>query len=174
MRAIYTRCPAGWRVFWSTSCYEPAFYSTVIDDWGTATTARSELREKAQCSCDLGHHAPNVNIEMIVARPDPVRQARRFHFNDQQVRRRRPGRRLDQPFQLFLVFNELVDAELARVPGFTRGIHARSVAQRHQPIESLVLSVVEVLRAYVHAHSWTRGACVGAGSVRRHRERCRC
>jgi hypothetical protein len=48
--------------------YEPAFYSTVISDWGSSILAAQELGPKARCLVDLGHHAPNVNIEQIVAR----------------------------------------------------------------------------------------------------------
>jgi hypothetical protein len=48
--------------------YEPAFYSTVINDWGTSYVCAKELGPKCFCLVDLGHHAPNVNIEMIVAR----------------------------------------------------------------------------------------------------------
>ena len=32
------------------------------------TTAARELGDKGECLIDLGHHAPNVNIEKIVAR----------------------------------------------------------------------------------------------------------
>ena len=48
--------------------FEPAFYSTVISDWGSSILAAQELGPKAKCLVDLGHHAPNVNIEQIVAR----------------------------------------------------------------------------------------------------------
>ena len=33
--------PAGWRLFLEHKLFEPAFYSTVLNDWGTATTARA-------------------------------------------------------------------------------------------------------------------------------------
>ena len=68
MREIYAALPGDWRVFLEHKLYEPAFYSTVISDWGTSFAAAQELGPKAQCLVDLGHHAPNVNIEQIVAR----------------------------------------------------------------------------------------------------------
>ena len=62
--------------------YEPAFYSTVIQDWGTNYLAVTSLGERAYCLVDLGHHAPNVNIEMIVARLIQFGRLGGFHFND--------------------------------------------------------------------------------------------
>ena len=119
MRAIYDALPDGWRVFLEHKLYEPAFYSTVIDDWGTSYYCAQQLGEKAQCLVDLGHHAPNVNIEMIVARLIQAGKLAGFHFNDSKYGDDDLDAGSIRPFQLFLVFNELVDAELARVPGFT-------------------------------------------------------
>ncbi|HZY68550.1 MAG TPA: sugar isomerase, partial [Devosia sp.] len=68
MREIYAALPADWKLFTEHKMYEPAFYSTVVQDWGTNYMIATELGEKAMCLVDLGHHAPNVNIEMIVAR----------------------------------------------------------------------------------------------------------
>lgn len=62
--------------------YEPAFYATVIQDWGTSLLAAQTLGPKARCLVDLGHHAPNVNIEMIVARLVHAGRLGGFHFND--------------------------------------------------------------------------------------------
>jgi L-rhamnose catabolism isomerase len=68
MREVYKALPEDWRVFTEHKMYEPAFYSTVVQDWGTNYLIAQELGPKAFCLVDLGHHAPNVNIEMIVAR----------------------------------------------------------------------------------------------------------
>ena len=97
MARIYAALPADWRIFIEHKLYEPAFYSTVISDWGTTLLCAQPLGDKAQCLVDLGHHAPNVNIEQIVARLARFGKLGGFHFNDSQVRRRRPRRRLDQP-----------------------------------------------------------------------------
>ncbi len=35
MRAIYAQLPGDWRLFTEHKMYEPAFYSTVVQDWGT-------------------------------------------------------------------------------------------------------------------------------------------
>ena len=41
---IYARLPANWRVFLEHKLCEPAFYSTVISDWGTSLMAAREPR----------------------------------------------------------------------------------------------------------------------------------
>ncbi|WP_158814414.1 TIM barrel protein, partial [Methylocapsa sp. S129] len=82
MREVYAALPGDWRVFLEHKLYEPAFYSTVISDWGTSFAAAQELGPKAQCLVDLGHHAPNVNIEQIVARLVRFKKLGGFHFND--------------------------------------------------------------------------------------------
>ena len=74
--------PKDWRLFSEHKIYEPAFYSTVVQDWGTNYMIATELGEKAYCLVDLGHHAPNVNIEMIVARLIQFGKLGGFHFND--------------------------------------------------------------------------------------------
>ena len=162
MRAIYDALPDGWRVFLEHKLYEPAFYSTVIDDWGTSYYCAQQLGEKAQCLVDLGHHAPNVNIEMIVARLIQAGKLAGFHFNDSKYGDDDLDAGSIRPFQLFLVFNELVDAELARVPGFTPAYMLDQSHNVTDPIESLALSVVEVLRAYVQAHLVDREALASA------------
>ena len=124
--------PPDWRLFIEHKLYEPAFYSTVINDWGISYYCARELGERAFSLVDLGHHAPNVNIEMIVARLIQFGKLGGFHFNDSKYGDDDLDAGSIKPFQLFLVFNELVDAG-ARGRGRLRpGLHARPVAQRHR------------------------------------------
>jgi L-rhamnose isomerase / sugar isomerase len=81
-RAIYAALPEDWRMFIEHKLYEPAFYSTVVSDWGTSILIAKELGPQAKCLVDLGHHAPNVNIEQIVARLHAFDKLGGFHFND--------------------------------------------------------------------------------------------
>src|SRR3546814_12233959 len=97
---------------------EPAFYSTVIADWGSSILAAQELGPKAQCLVDLGHHAPNVNIEQIVARLHRFGKLGGFHFNDSKYGDDDLDSGSINPHQLFLVFNELVEAERNPPPAF--------------------------------------------------------
>src|SRR5437870_8839136 len=81
MHVIYKALPDNWHVFLEHKLYEPAFYSTVINDWGTSYYCARELGPTALCLVDLGHHAPNVNIEMSVARLLQLGKLARLHSN---------------------------------------------------------------------------------------------
>jgi L-rhamnose isomerase/sugar isomerase len=151
MRAIYKALPDGWRVFIEHKLYEPAFYSTVIQDWGSSYLAATALGPKAFCLVDLGHHAPNVNIEMIVARLIQFGKLAGFHFNDSKYGDDDLDAGSINPYQLFLVFNELVAAAERKAKGFNP---AYMIDQSHNvtdPIESLIASAGEILRAYAQA-----------------------
>ena len=158
MREIYAALPADWRVFMEHKLYEPAFYSTVINDWGTSYCCARELGPKAFCLVDLGHHAPNVNIEMIVARLIQLGRLAGFHFNDSKYGDDDLDAGSVKPFQLFLIFNELVDAELGAVAGFDPAYMLDQSHNVTDPAESLMTSAGELLRAYVQAHLVDRGA----------------
>ena len=148
MRDIYAALPDDWKLFTEHKMYEPAFYSTVVQDWGTNYLIASELGDKAFCLVDLGHHAPNVNIEMIVARLIQFGKLGGFHFNDSKYGDDDLDAGSIDPFRLFLVFNELVDAELRHAKGFAP---AHMLDQSHNvtdPIESLMRSANEIRRAY--------------------------
>ncbi|HEX4301958.1 MAG TPA: L-rhamnose catabolism isomerase [Rhizomicrobium sp.] len=151
MQDIYAALPADWKLYTEHKMYEPAFYSTVVQDWGTNYLIASELGEKAYCLVDLGHHAPNVNIEMIVARLIQFGKLGGFHFNDSKYGDDDLDAGSIDPFRLFLVFNELVDAELRHAKGFAP---AHMLDQSHNvtdPIESLMRSANEIRRAYAMA-----------------------
>jgi L-rhamnose isomerase/sugar isomerase len=158
MRAVYAALPDDWRVFMEHKLYEPAFYSTVINDWGVSYHCARELGPKAFCLVDLGHHAPNVNIEMIVARLIQFGKLAGFHFNDSKYGDDDLDAGSIKPFQLFLIFNELVAAELEGVKGFRPAYMLDQSHNVTDPAESLMASAVELLRAYVQAHLVDRDA----------------
>src|SRR5437868_491230 len=151
MREIYAALPADWRVFLEHKLYEPAFYSSVISDWGTSFAAAQELGDKAECLVDLGHHAPNVNIEQIVARLHRFGKLGGFHFNDSKYGDDDLDTGSINPHQLFLVFNELVEAELHPRSGFNP---AYMIDQSHNvtdPIESMISSAEAIGAAFAKA-----------------------
>jgi L-rhamnose isomerase / sugar isomerase len=156
MREIYAALPEDWRIFIEHKMFEPAFYSTVISDWGTNFLAAKELGEKALCLVDLGHHAPNVNIEQIVSRLIQFQKLGGFHFNDSKYGDDDLDTGSIKPFQLFLIFNELVDAELSGVPNFKPAYMLDQSHNVTDPIESLMTSAIEVSRAYIQALSVDR------------------
>jgi L-rhamnose isomerase / sugar isomerase len=162
MHVIYKALPDNWRVFLEHKLYEPAFYSTVVNDWGTSYYCARELGPKALCLVDLGHHAPNVNIEMIVARLIQLGKLAGFHFNDSKYGDDDLDAGSIKPFQLFLIFNELVDAELCSVPYFDPAYMLDQSHNVTDAIESLMMSAVELARAYVQAHLIDRQALTEA------------
>jgi L-rhamnose isomerase / sugar isomerase len=158
---IVKALPKDWRIYSEHKMYEPAFYSTVVQDWGTNLMIAQELGPQAFCLVDLGHHAPNVNIEMIVARLIHAGKLGGFHFNDSKYGDDDLDTGTIDPFRLFLVFNELVDAEVRKVKGFKP---AHMLDQSHNvtdPIESLMRSANEVRRAYAQALLVDRKALAG-------------
>ncbi len=162
MRTIYDALPDDWRIFIEHKFYEPAFYSTVINDWGTSYYCARELGPKAACLVDLGHHAPNVNIEMIVARLIQFGKLGGFHFNDSKYGDDDLDAGSIKPFQLFLIFNELIDAEQSNVPGLDPAYMLDQSHNVTDPIESLSMSAIEVTRAYIQAQLVDRVALAEA------------
>lgn len=161
MKEVVKGLPTDWRLFTEHKMYEPAFYSTVVQDWGTNYLIAQELGPQAFCLVDLGHHAPNVNIEMIVARLIQFKKLGGFHFNDSKYGDDDLDTGSVDPYRLFLVFNELVDAEQRGAQGFNP---AHMLDQSHNltdPIESLMQSAMEVQRAYAQALLVDRKALAG-------------
>jgi len=151
MRAIYAALPDDWNVFIEHKLFEPAFYATTIADWGTSFACATALGPKAKCLVDLGHHAPNTNIEMIVARLAQFGKLGGFHFNDSKYGDDDLDSGSINPFQLFLVFNELADAAQRDGAAFQPAYMLDQSHNVTDPIESLMNSAVEVQRAYVQA-----------------------
>lgn len=148
---IYDALPEDWRMFLEHKICEPAFYSTVIQDWGSSYLAASTLGTKAQCLVDLGHHAPNVNIELIVARLIAAGKLAGFHFNDSKYGDDDLDAGSVAPYRLFLVFNELVAAAHENVKDFNPAYMLDQSHNVTDPIESLMSSAAQVQRSYAQA-----------------------
>ncbi len=117
--------------------FEPTFYSTDLPDWGTAYAWALKLGDKAQVLVDLGHHAQGVNIEQIVAFLLDEGRLGGFHFNNRKYADDDLIVGSVNPYELFLIYNELVDAELsgddvASSNGQERRLHDRSVPQHRR------------------------------------------
>ena len=147
MKKIYAYLPKDWAVLLEHKPYEPAFYSTVISDWGTSYVCAKELGDQAMCLVDLGHHLPNTNIEMIVSRLIDVNKLGGFHFNDSKFGDDDLDAGSINPYELFLIFNELTAASQNNK---IKNI-AYMIDQSHNvtdPIESLILSANEIVNSY--------------------------
>jgi len=159
---IYAALPDDWRMLLEHKMFEPAFYSTVISDWGSSILAAQELGPKANCLVDLGHHAPNVNIEQIVARLHRFGKLGGFHFNDSKYGDDDLDSGSINPHQLFLVFNELAEAEQNPRDGFNP---CYMIDQSHNvtdPIESMLSSAEAIAQCYAKASIVDRTALHGA------------
>lgn len=151
VKTIYAAVPDDFSLFLEHKMYEPAFYATVIQDWGSSLLAAQEVGERCLCLVDLGHHAPNVNIEMIVARLIHARKLAGFHFNDSKYGDDDLDAGVIAPYRLFLVFHELVSAQLRQAAGFHPAYMLDQSHNVTDPLESLVTSAIAVQRAYTQA-----------------------
>ena len=148
---VYAALPGDWRMLLEHKMFEPAFYSTVISDWGSSILAAQELGPKAKCLVDLGHHAPNVNIEQIVARLHRFGKLGGFHFNDSKYGDDDLDSGSINPHQLFLVFNELVEAELNPRDGFNPSYMIDQSHNVTDPIESMLSSAEAITQCFAKA-----------------------
>ena len=105
---IYEDMPTDWKMFIEYKPYEPYFYSTVIQDWGTSLMLANGCGERAYTLVDLGHHLPNTNIEQIVSILMLKGKLGGFHFNDSKYGDDDITVGSIKPYALFLIFNELV------------------------------------------------------------------
>ncbi|RKN78653.1 sugar isomerase [Ulvibacterium marinum] len=108
LKDIYGELPDDWKLFIEYKPYEPNFYSTVIQDWGTSFMLANECGDKAYTLVDLGHHLPNTNIEQIVSTLMLKGKLGGFHFNDSKYGDDDLTVGSIKPYALFLIFNELV------------------------------------------------------------------
>jgi L-rhamnose isomerase / sugar isomerase len=109
LRRIHNALPENWLLFTEHKPYEPAFYSTVVSDWGSSLLLADAAGPKARCLVDLGHHLPNTNIEQIVSRLAMTGRLGGFHFNDSKYGDDDLTVGSVRPFELFLVVLELLE-----------------------------------------------------------------
>jgi L-rhamnose isomerase/sugar isomerase len=153
---VYALLPRDWRLFTEHKPFEPAFYSTVIQDWGTSLMIAQALGPQAFCLVDLGLHLANCNLEMVVARLIAANRLGGFHFNDSKYADDDLSAGSIKPYQLFLVFHELVDAEGDPAvkqyrPRYQPNLMIDQSHNLKDPLEDLMLSAVEVHRAQTKA-----------------------
>jgi L-rhamnose isomerase/sugar isomerase len=152
LEEIYAALPDDWEVLIEYKPYEPNFYSTVIPDWGTSFLLANKLGEKAQTLVDLGHHLPNTNIEQIVATLLMEGKLGGFHFNDSKYGDDDLTAGSVKPFQLFLIFNELIGGT-ADNNDLKHNISWMIDASHNvkDPLEDLMQSVEAIKQSYAKA-----------------------
>ncbi|MEP0367399.1 MAG: TIM barrel protein [Cyclobacteriaceae bacterium] len=152
LQEIYAHIPEDWKLLVEYKPYEPNFYSTVIMDWGTSLMLAEGCGERAHTLVDLGHHLPNTNIEQIVSTLLTKGRLGGFHFNDSKYGDDDLTCGSIKPYQLFLIFNELVygmEANEAGNPPLSWMIDASHNVK--DPIEDLMQSLEAISIAYAQA-----------------------
>ena len=109
LKQIHDALPPGWLLFTEHKPYEPAFYSTVVSDWGSSLLLAQAAGPQARCLVDLGHHLPNTNVEQVVSRLAMTGRLGGFHFNDSKYGDDDLTVGSIRPFELFLIMLELLE-----------------------------------------------------------------
>ena len=153
LKEVYNALPSDWKMFVEYKAYEPNFYSTTVGDWGQSLLYANKLGEKAFTLVDLGHHLPNANIEQIVALLLMEGKLGGFHFNDSKFGDDDLTVGSIKPYQLFLIFNELIEGMDARKMDHANDLGWMIDASHNvkDPLEDLLQSVEAIQIAYAQA-----------------------
>lgn len=153
LQEIYKALPEDWKIFVEYKAFEPNFYSTTVGDWGQSYLYASKLGPKAYTLVDLGHHLPNANIEQIVALLLMEGKLGGFHFNDSKYGDDDLTTGSIKPYQLFLIFNELVEGMDAKGMNHNTDLGWMIDASHNvkDPLEDLLQSVEAIMIAYAQA-----------------------
>ncbi len=152
LQEIYDQTPKDWKLLLEYKPFEPNFYSMVVPDWGTSFAMVSQLGEHAYTLVDLGHHLPNTNIEQVVSTLVTFGKLGGFHFNDSKFSDDDLTVGSVKPFQLFLIFSELVfgmNNNISGNPAISWMIDASHNVK--DPLEDLLQSVEAIKIAYAQA-----------------------
>lgn len=153
LREVYAKLPSDWRMFVEYKAFEPNFYSMTVGDWGQSLLYAQKLGTQAFALVDLGHHLPNANIEQIVSLLLMEGKLGGFHFNDSKYGDDDLTVGSIRPYQLFLIFNELIDGMDQRRMDHTTDL-AWMIDASHNvkdPLEDLLQSVEAIKIAYAQA-----------------------
>ncbi len=151
---VYESLSADMRLLIEYKFFEPSFYHTDVFDWGSAFWLSKKLGDKAQVLVDLGHHPPGANIEQIVAFLLDEKKLGGFHFNDKKYADDDLVVGSIKPYELFLIYNELVGAAVDATTASTAENVAYMIDQSHNiknKIEAMIQSVINIQIAYAQA-----------------------
>ncbi|NCI46861.1 TIM barrel protein [Sediminibacterium soli] len=153
LQQIYAALPSDWKMFVEYKAFEPNFYSMTVGDWGQSLLYANKLGDKAYTLVDLGHHLPNANIQQIVALLLSEDKLGGFHFNDSKYGDDDLTVGSIDPYQLFLIFCELVEGMDAKGMDHASGLGWMIDASHNvkDPLEDLLQSVEAIQLAYAQA-----------------------
>jgi L-rhamnose isomerase / sugar isomerase len=167
LEQIYAKLPSDWKLFIEYKAFEPNFYSMTVGDWGQSLLYANKLGPKAFTLVDLGHHLPNANIEQIVSLLLMEGKLGGFHFNDSKYGDDDLTVGSIRPYQLFLIFNELIEGIDSRGMNHASDLGWMIDASHNvkDPLEDLLQSVEAIQIAYAQALLVNRKALGDAQSV---------
>jgi L-rhamnose isomerase / sugar isomerase len=153
LQQIYAALPDNWKMFVEYKAFEPNFYSMTVGDWGQSYLYASKLGEKAYTLVDLGHHLPNANIEQIVSLLLMEGKLGGFHFNDSKYGDDDLTVGSINPYQLFLIFNELIEGMDVKGMNHATDLGWMIDASHNvkDPLEDLLQSVEAIQLSYAQA-----------------------
>jgi L-rhamnose isomerase / sugar isomerase len=154
LEEIYAALPQNWKLLLEYKAFEPNFYSMTVGDWGMSYSYVQKLGSKAYTLVDLGHHLPNANIEQIVSLLLMEGKLGGFHFNDSKYGDDDLTCGSIRPYQLFLIFCELIQGQQANNPPFGKQGFGWMIDASHNvkdPLEDLLQSVEAIMTSYAQA-----------------------
>lgn len=153
MHEIYAILPAKWKMFVEYKAFEPNFYSMTVGDWGQSLLYAQKLGNNAYTLVDLGHHLPNANIEQIVSLLLMEGKLGGFHFNDSKYGDDDLTVGCINPYQLFLIFTQLIEGLNAKRMNHAKDLGWMIDASHNikDPLEDLLQSVEAIMIAYAQA-----------------------
>lgn len=151
LKTVYDAMPPGMRMLIEYKPFEPAFYHTDLADWGMSYVLASRCGPNAHVLVDLGHHFTGQNIEHIVAFLLDEERLGGFHFNNHKYADDDLTAGSINPYELFLIYNELVKAEQS--PNNNPPV-AYMIDQAHvtkSKIDAMIQTVMHIQTAYAKA-----------------------
>ncbi|MDZ7373555.1 MAG: L-rhamnose isomerase [candidate division KSB1 bacterium] len=167
LREVYHAMPEDMTLALEYKFFEPAFYHTDIPDWGTSYLLCTKLGPRAKVLVDLGHHPQGTNVPYIVALLLYEGRLGGFHFNSRKYADDDLTAGSIDPYELFLIFHELVEAE-EQDPGRFQVAYMLDQSHITKPkIEAMIQSVITVQEMYTRALLVNREALHAAQQANR-------
>ncbi len=154
LKALYDALDPDMTLFIEYKFFEPFFYTTDLQDWGMSFTMCQRLGPRAKVLVDLGHHASGVNVEHIVSILLDENKLGGFHLNNRKYADDDLMAGTVNPLELFLIFDQIVDATLDPHTADTAKGITYMLDQSHNiegSLEGIIQSVMNTQTAHAKA-----------------------
>ena len=165
LKALYDALDPDMTLFVEYKFFEPGFYTTDLQDWGMSFSMCQRLGPRAKVLVDLGHHASGVNVEHIVSILLDENKLGGFHINGRKYGDDDLMAGTINPLELFLIFDQIVDASLDPATAVTANTITYMLDQSHKiegSIEGIIQSVMNTQTAHAKALLVDRAALAAA------------